>query len=57
MRDWKSIALAMGLTPSPETERAAETVRALDEVFAPMIRDLPPELEPCTTLHFPEEGE
>ena len=55
MKDWKTIAIANGLAPSGETEAAARTLGALEEAFAPLIRNLPRDLEPATTLRFPED--
>ena len=57
MKDWKSIALANGLPASEETDRIAESLRALEETFRPLVSNLPADLEPATILEFREEGE
>jgi len=58
MRDWKTIAEARGLgIPAEQIERIAPALDSLEETFRPMVKDLPPELEPATGMRLEEEGE
>lgn len=46
-RDWKSIAKANGLGLNPkEADAAAEALDNLHKSFAPLVRDLTPDVEP-----------
>jgi hypothetical protein len=55
VRDWKAIAKASGLgIPAHDVDRIVAPLEGLDAVFRPLIRNLPPELEPAAAL--PEEG-
>ena len=55
MRDWKSIAKASGLNLSgQELDRAVAPLVALEEVFRPLTKNLPPDLEPV--LEFRAEA-
>jgi hypothetical protein len=47
MRDWKSIAKASGSTLSgKELDGVAQPLEALEAIFSPLTKDLPPDLEP-----------
>ena len=55
--DWKAIARARGLEiPPADLERLATPLEALDAVFRPLTRDLPPDLEPALEFRAGEEG-
>lgn len=55
MRDWKSIAKANGVSLSgQELDRAVAALAALEEVFRPLTKNLPPDLEPV--LEFRAEA-
>ena len=57
MKDWKAIAKASGLEgPDEELERIVGPLYALEECLRPLVRDLPPDLEPATGI-CDEEGE
>jgi hypothetical protein len=58
MRDWNSIAKATLPDISPQDlARLVEPLSALEEVFRPLVRDLRPDLEPATGLHFERDAE
>ncbi|HTS26262.1 MAG TPA: hypothetical protein VMH81_10345 [Bryobacteraceae bacterium] len=58
MKDWKSIARAGGLdVPAEELDRIVGPLAALEESFQPLVKDLPPDLEPATGICEGEEGE
>jgi hypothetical protein len=53
MKDWNVIAPAHGLPLSPaELDRVAGPLSALEEAFQPLLKDLPPSLEPDPELHL-----
>jgi hypothetical protein len=55
MRDWKTLARASDLgIPAPEVDRVAAPLESLEETFRPLVRDLTPDLEPCTELRTDE---
>lgn len=55
--DWKAIAGARGLgIPAAELERVATPLEALEKVFRPLVRDLPPDLEPALEFRAGEES-
>ncbi len=57
MKNWKAIAEAGGFDiPAAELDRLVEPLRALESQFRPLVRNLPPELEPLTVLP-PEDEE
>jgi hypothetical protein len=52
-RDWKQIARASGLTLAD-----AEPLDGLEAAFRPLVRSLPPEMEPAVIFQAaPEDGE
>jgi hypothetical protein len=58
MKDWKAIARAHGMNlEGRDLERVAGPLERLEEVFRPLVQDLPPDLEPATTFSAEEEGE
>jgi hypothetical protein len=57
-KDWKLIVQASGLGISADQrERIAGALQSLDQTFRPLVKDLPPELEPATGMRLEEEGE
>ena len=56
MTDWKAIARARGI-PAQDVDRIAAPLNSLEEAFHPLVRDLPPELEPAIGVLSEEEGE
>ena len=51
VKDWKAIAKGTGLNvPAEELERIEAPLNGLEEVFRPLVKDLPPDLEPATFL-------
>jgi hypothetical protein len=57
MADWKSMAEALRLgIPPNELARAAAALDALEESLRPVLRDLPPDLEPCTAFRAEEDA-
>ena len=58
MKDWKAIAKAAGLeVTGPELERISKALSGLEETFQPLLKDLPPEVEPATVFSVAETGE
>jgi len=59
MSDWKTIAQGIGLELSKqEWERIEQPLRALEEAFRPLVRDLPQGLDPATIFcAAPEDGQ
>lgn len=56
MRDWKAIAKASGVDLSgQELDRAVAQLAALEDVFRPLTKGLPPDLEPV--LEFRAEAQ
>jgi hypothetical protein len=56
VKDWKAIALANGLeVPGEEMERIVGPLTALEKTFRPLIKDLPPGLEPASGFAAQEE--
>ena len=56
MTDWKAMAQARGIA-APDIDRIAAALDGLEAAFRPLVKDLPPELEPATGLSIEEEGE
>jgi hypothetical protein len=51
------LAKAGGLDiPATDAGRIAQALKALDEVFRPLVQNLPPDLEPATVSCPDEEG-
>ena len=58
MKDWKKLAQTSGLDiPADEIDRVIGPLQSLEETFRPLVKDLPPELEPATGMHFEEDSE
>jgi hypothetical protein len=58
MKDWRAIAKAGNPEmPAGELDRIAAPLEALEETFRPLVKDLPPDLEPCLEFGAEEEGE
>jgi hypothetical protein len=58
MKDWKAVAQARGLEiPAAEVDRVVAPLEALEEIFRPLVQELTPDLEPCTTFHGDLETE
>jgi hypothetical protein len=56
MTDWTLLAKAAGLDiPAKELGRIAQPLKALEEVFRPLIENLPPDLEPAAAFRPDEE--
>ncbi len=50
-RDWKAIAKTSGIPLSgKELENVAQPLESLEEVFRPLVQDLPAELEPVLEM-------
>ena len=57
MKDWSLLAKAGVLEiPAKDLDRLAQPLKALEEVFRPLVRDLSPDLEPATVFRADEEG-
>ncbi|MGD0499193.1 MAG: hypothetical protein ABSC23_12235 [Bryobacteraceae bacterium] len=55
--DWKAIARASGLDLSDaDLEKVVMPLGALEEALRPLVRGLPPELEPSLEFRAEEEG-
>ena len=49
MKDWKALANAGGYDISaPDIDRVLEPLKALENAFRPLVKDLPSDLEPAT---------
>ena len=49
--NWSALAKARGLELSiRELDRIAAPLQSLEEAFRPLIADLSPDLDPCTTF-------
>lgn len=58
MKNWSLIAKGQGLDlDAPELQRVAAPLDALEEVFRPLVKDLPPDLEPAATFRAEPEAE
>jgi hypothetical protein len=50
-RDWKAIAKASGIPLSgKELDGVAQPLESLEEAFRPLVKDLPPDLEPVLEM-------
>jgi hypothetical protein len=50
-RDWKAIAKASGIPfSSKELDSVAQPLESLEEVFRPLVKDLPAGLEPVLEM-------
>jgi hypothetical protein len=57
-KDWNVIVPATGLgIPDDQIERIVSALQSLEATFRPLVKDLPPELEPATGMRIEEEGE
>lgn len=57
-RDWKSLAQANGLPLSAkELDAISAPLESLEAAFAPLVRDLPTDLEPALMFRVEAEGE
>jgi hypothetical protein len=57
VNDWRAIAEASGLDlPDAELERIVAPLAALEEALRPLVKDLPPELEPALAFRAEEDG-
>jgi hypothetical protein len=51
MRDWKAIAKVSGIPLSgKELEGMVQPLESLEQVFRPLVKDLPPDLEPVLEM-------
>jgi hypothetical protein len=51
MRDWKAIARASGIPFSgKQMDGVTQPLESLEEVFRPLAKDLPPDLEPVLQM-------
>jgi hypothetical protein len=58
MRDWKAMVKAgVPEIPAGELGRIVAPLEALEETFGPLVKDLPPDLEPCLEFGAEEEGQ
>jgi hypothetical protein len=58
MREWKAIAKAAAPEiPAGDLDRIVAPLDALEAAFRPLVKDLPPDLEPASGLDAEEEGE
>ena len=58
MTDWKALAQARGLAiPANDLDRTVAPLKALEETFRPLVRDLTPDLEPCTLFRAAGDAE
>jgi hypothetical protein len=56
MTDWTSIAKAAGLDiPAKDLTRIAQALNSLEEVFQPLAKSLPPEIEPAVSFRADQE--
>ncbi|HEX3878313.1 MAG TPA: hypothetical protein VHW24_15080 [Bryobacteraceae bacterium] len=46
MRDWKAISQAVGLPLTGKQLDVLAPLDSLEEIFRPLVQNLPPELEP-----------
>ena len=58
MKDWKLVADGLGLPiPAEEIERSRPVLDALEASFRPLVRSIPPEIEPAVTFSAAPEEE
>jgi hypothetical protein len=58
MKDWKGIAKAAAPDiPEADVHRILAPLDALEAAFRPLVKNLPPDLEPASGLDAEEEGE
>lgn len=58
MTDWKALAQVRGLAiPAYDEDRTVAPLKALEETFRPLVRDLTPDMEPCTLFRADEDAE
>jgi len=58
VKDWKAIARAsVPELPAGEIDRTVAPLEALEQTFRPLVKDLPPGLEPDFAFRADEEGE
>jgi hypothetical protein len=58
MKDWKAIARSAAVDiPEADVHRIVAPLDALEAVFRPLVKDLPPDVEPEFGLGVEEEGE
>lgn len=51
MRDWKAMAKASGMTISgKQMDSVTQPLESLEEIFRPLVKDLPPDLEPILEM-------
>jgi hypothetical protein len=51
MRDWKTMVKASGIPISgKQLESVTQPIESLEEVFRPLVKDLPPDLEPVLEM-------
>jgi hypothetical protein len=56
MKDWKLIAAASRWNiPEADLERIAPVLDALEASFRPLVRSIPPDIEPAPTFSCPPE--
>ena len=57
MKDWKALAkVANPDMPAAELERIGAPLDALEQAFRPLVKDLPPDLEPALLWMDEEDG-
>jgi hypothetical protein len=58
MTDWGAIAKARGIEiPAQDLDRIAPPLDALEQAFRPLVKDLPPDLEPAVEFRMEEGAE
>ena len=58
MKDWKASAKACAPEiPAGDLDRIVAPLNALEETFRPLVKDLPPDIEPSLGLGEEEEGQ
>jgi hypothetical protein len=58
MKDWKAIAKAAAPEiPEADVQRIVAPLNALEAAIRPLVKELPPDLEPAFGLDAEEEGE
>jgi hypothetical protein len=58
MKDWKAIAKACAPEiPAGDLDRIVAPLNSLEETFRPLVKDLPPGLEPVLEFGEEEEGQ
>lgn len=57
-RDWTAIAKAHGIEATGrDLDRVTDALRAVDDVFRPLVKTLPPELMPAVSFRAIPEGD